>query len=202
MFVGNPELAPDGAGFVCARPDDPSDSGASWRKRLVEYNSDHSDDNPFDLLPAGQLYADGTYSRLVDRYCLDGFYILSAGWGLIRADFLTPQYDITFSHQAKEYQRRRPGERWHDLNQLPAETTESVVFFGGKDYVPLFCRLTREVASPRIVWHRSAVAPEAPGCCLRGYETKTRMNWHYECVHEFLDGKLDGLDASHSKASP
>lgn len=199
-FVGNPEPAPEESGFVCARPDDPSDTAASWRKRLVEYNSDHSDDNPFGLLPAGRLYANEVYARLERRYGLRGYYILSAGWGLIRADFLTPKYDITFSHQAKEYQRRRPGEWWCDLNHLPAETTESVAFFGGKDYVPLFCRLTREVALPRIVWHRSAVAPEAPGCCLRECETKTRMNWHYECVRDFLNGKLDGPDASDPKS--
>lgn len=202
MFVGNPELAPEGSGFVCARPDDPSDTGASWRERLVGYNADHSDDNPFGLLPAGHLYADRTYSRLVDHYGLDGFYILSAGWGLIRADFLTPQYDITFSHQAKEYQRRRQGEPWCDLNCLPAETTEPVVFFGAKDYVPLFCRLTEKVAAPRIVWHRSAVPPTAPGCCFRRYETATRTNWHYECVHKFLNGELDWPDAPRSKASP
>lgn len=201
-FVGNPELAPEKTGFVCARPDDPSDTGASWRERLVGYNADHSDDNPFGLLPAGRLYADRTYSCLVDRYGIDGFYILSAGWGLIRADFLTPKYDITFSPQAKEYQRRRPGERWCDLNHLPDETTEPVVFFGGKGYVPLFCRLTERVQAERTVWTASARHPKAPGCVVEPYRTTTRTNWHYECVHEFLDGKLDGLDASRSKASP
>ena len=202
MFVGNPELAPKGPGFVYARPGDPSDTGASWRERLVEYNTDRSNDNPFGLLPAGRLYANRVYGCLEGRYGLKGFYILSAGWGLIRADFLTPQYDITFNGNAPAYTRRGQRDLWNDLNRLPGGGEEPVMFFGSKHYVPLFSRLTKEVAAPRIVWHRSAVPPTAPGCCFRRYETTTRTNWHYECVDKFLNGELDWPDASRSKASP
>lgn len=201
MFVGNPELAPDSPGFVHARPDDPSDTGTSWWERLAGYNAEHSDDNPFGLLPAGRLYANEVYARLERRYGLHGFYILSAGWGLIRADFLTPQYDITFSPQSKEYQRRRPGERWHDLNHLPADTAEPVVFFGGKGYVPLFCRLTERVRAERIVWTASVRHPKAPGCVVKPYQASIPRNWHYECVRDFLHGKLDGPGASDPRSS-
>lgn len=192
MFVANrPQDAPDST-FLYARPDESSDTGAPWRDRLVEYNADHpGNDNPFALLPAGRLYTNEIYRRLEQRYGLDGFYILSAGWGLIRADFLTPQYDITFGSQAEAYKRRRQGERWPDLNHLSPETTEPVMFFGGKGYVRLFCRLTEGIVAPRTVWHKSADPPEAPGCRFRRYKTRTRTNWHYECVRAFLDGKLD-----------
>ena len=40
---------------------------------------------------------------------LDRLYILSAGWGLIPGDFLTPNYDITFSaaQNVQRFKRRR-----------------------------------------------------------------------------------------------
>lgn len=191
-FVGDPEARHDDFGFERARPGDSSDTGAPWRDRLVEYNDAYSvDENPFGLLPAGRLYAHEVYGRLEQRYGLKGFYILSAGWGLIRADFLTPQYDITFSPQAKKYQRRHRRESWPDLNHLPAEITEPVMFVGGKDYVPLFCQLTEGIVAPRTVWHRSADPPLAPGCLVEEYRTPSTRKWHYECVRAFLDGKLD-----------
>lgn len=189
MFVADPSKAPRDSEFHYARPDDLAD-GVSWRDRLRDYNADRCD-NPFGLLPAGRLYRNETYSRLVERYRLDGFYILSAGWGLIRADFLTPKYDITFSNKADASKRRRAGNDWNDLNMLPAEGAESVMFFGGKAYVPLFCRLTKDYRGRRIVWSRSVAQPPVPGCETRPFDTTTRTNWHYECVRAFLDGKLD-----------
>jgi hypothetical protein len=41
--------------------------------------------------------------RLVEKFGIEKVFILSAGWGLIRADFLTPNYDITFSGSAEAF---------------------------------------------------------------------------------------------------
>ncbi|BAU49572.1 hypothetical protein SVA_3024 [Sulfurifustis variabilis] len=41
-------------------------------------------------------------------------FILSAGWGLIGAAFLTPVYDITFSNSADDYKRRRRRNQFDD----------------------------------------------------------------------------------------
>jgi hypothetical protein len=60
-------------------------------------------------------------------------YILSGGWGLITASFLTPDYDITFSQSAEHYKRRRQTDRYHDFRMLPEDTREPLAFFGGKD---------------------------------------------------------------------
>lgn len=205
MFVADPGHAPRDSTLRYARPDDRCDfdTEAKWWQRVVRYNAHYPRlGNPFGLFPAGRLYENPVYGRLEQRYGLDGFYILSAGWGLIPAGFLTPQYDITFNRNADASNRRRMKDSWTDLNLFPVEGQEPVMFFGGKHYVPLFSRLTKKVAAPRIVWHRSAVPPTAPGCCFRRYETATRTNWHYECVHKFLNGELDWPDAPRSKASP
>jgi hypothetical protein len=106
VFVADPDAAPIDASYFYARPDDPSETGLSWREALLKYN-EGAGTNALGLYPAWQLYENRTYGRLVDRFGLNKVYILSAGWGLIRADFLTPYYDITFSASADDHKRRR-----------------------------------------------------------------------------------------------
>jgi hypothetical protein len=93
-----------------ARPDDLCEDGISWRQVSLKYNDDPCS-NPLRLYSAYQFYDNIAYGRLVDRFGLRNAYILSAGWGLIRADFLTPSYDITFSPEADACKRRRETDR-------------------------------------------------------------------------------------------
>ena len=113
-------------------------------------------------------------------------YILSADWGLISAGFLTPYYDITFSPSAEAYKRRRKAVRYQDFCMLPISTDEPMAFFGGKDYVPLFCALTKLVKAQRTVFYNSTKPPAAAGCALKRFDTRTKTNWHYECAKSFL----------------
>ena len=136
------------------------------------------------------LYENRTYGRLVDRYGLENTYILSAGWGLIAAGFLTPAFDITFGGQADKYKRRRKTDRYDDLCMLPGDTLGPIVFFGGKDYVPLFCSLTESAKVQRFLFYNSAHAPVAPDCTLMRFNATTRTNWHYECANAVIDGKI------------
>jgi hypothetical protein len=183
VFVAHPELAPVSASCVYGRPDDSAGNGRTWRDHLLAY--DATDGNPLRLLPAYRLYENPVYGHLADQCGLGNLYILSAGWGLIGARFLTPYYDITFSQSAEPYKRRRREDRYQDFRLLPNETNEPIVFFGAKDYVPMFCALTAGVNSERTVFYNSSRAPEAPGCRLERFVTATRTNWHYECAHRF-----------------
>ena len=160
-----------------------------WRHFLRKYNDD-AGENPLHLYPAYQLYENRAYGRLVGRYGLRNVYVLSAGWGLIRADFLTPSYDITFSPSADAYKRRRKADRYDDLCMLPSTTKNDIVFFGGKDYLPLFCSLTDAIRCKKIVFFNSASVPRVNSCTLRRFETTTRTNWHYECANAVLDGTI------------
>jgi hypothetical protein len=121
---------------------------------------------------------------------LGNLFILSAGWGLIAADFLTPYYDITFSQSAEGYKRRRKSDRYDDFRMLPHDTDEDIVFFGGKDYLPLFCSLTSAIRTTKTVFYNSAQRPQVTGCALKRFDTTTRTNWHYECANAFLDGAV------------
>ena len=118
MFVADPGIAPIDPNCSYARPDDTSDTGKPWRTILREYNADPGH-NPLGLLPAWKLYKNATYELLADHCGPEHFYILSAGWGLIRADFLTPAYDITFSPGAEKHKRRRKKDQYDDFNMLP-----------------------------------------------------------------------------------
>lgn len=189
QFVAHPEAAPADDAVMYAQPDDLRDTGVSWREALLKYNLEKRD-NPLRLFSAYQLYDHKTYGRLVDRLGVDSVYILSAGWGLIAAGFLTPYYDITFSQKADGYKRRRKADAYQDFRMLPEQTREDILFFGGKDYLPLFCGLTSGIKSRKTVFFNLAQAPQVPGCILRRFETRTKTNWHYECANAFLDGSI------------
>lgn len=107
---------------------------------------------------------------------------------MISASFLTPCYDITFTASAEGWKRRKKRDAYNDLSMLPPGTDEQVLFLGGKDYLPLFTRLTAPLRSERIVFYNSATVPDAPGCRLVRFPTTTRTNWHYECANALLRG--------------
>lgn len=189
-FVAQPRLAPQDVERVYARPDDVSEDGTSWRRHVLRYNQNPSG-NPLGLCPAYRLYRNKTYGLLVDRFGPRSVYILSAGWGLIPADFLTPTYDITFSKSAAAYKRRRKADDYKDFRLMPENVEGGVVFFGGKDYLPLFCSLTDTIRCRRIAYFNSAGAPGfRPGYEFRRFKTTQQTNWHYECAKAFLDGAI------------
>ena len=192
MFVARPDAAPAGSGQLYARPDDVADTGKSWRTVLQEYNEEFNavpGTNPHCLLPAWQLYKNPAYRFLADRCGTDRLYILSAGWGLVRADFLTPNYDITFS-QAESFKRRGRREDFADFS-LPPGIEDDIVFFGGRAYVELFCRLTTDARGHRTIFYAGRVLGEdvAPGCTRRRYERRF-TNWHYQCAKHYVEGRL------------
>lgn len=194
LFVARPEAMRAGLdGQIYARPDDVAEAGKSWRTLLLDYNEAPAE-NPYGLLPAWQLYKDPTYGLLRKHYGLDRLYILSAGWGLLSARFLTPAYDITFAPSADPSKRRLKGDNYDDSCMLSPDTSEPIVFFGGKDYVPLFCKLTAGKYRRRTVFYAGR-APDAPDCDLRLFGDPF-TNWHYQCAKAVVQGRIlvnDGL---------
>lgn len=183
LFVADPATAPRRPKVEYRRPDDIAPSGLSWRDELVKYNKTYRDTgaNPLGLLPAWRLYANPAYKHLVNRLGEDKVFILSAGWGLISASFLTPNYDITFSGNAEAYKRRRKQDRYADFSMLPKDASHPIHFVGGKSYVSLFLRLTAGTGAERVIHHVGS-PPPALNCRFRRFETTRRTNWHYECA--------------------
>jgi hypothetical protein len=190
LFVAHPEWAHPTFDGILAAPDSKSPTGPSWRDLALAYNKNQPR-NPHRLYKAYQLYRNPAYQALADKLGCQNVFILSAGWGLIRSDFLTPNYDITFKGNAKTaYLWRRPKDRFDDFNMLPVNTRDPIVYLGGKDYIPLFCSLTQNLACPKTIIHNSSGTVRRDGYRMFRYPTKTRTNWHYACANEILSGSF------------
>ena len=130
---------------------------------------------------------------MVDRFGLKQVFILSAGWGLIPSTFLTPYYDITFSASVEPWKRRGKEARYEDFCMM-RDDGEEIVFLGGKDYLPLFCRLTAALKGCKTVFFNSADRPDLPASFTPvRYRTSTRTNWHYECARKISAGDIRRL---------
>lgn len=193
-FIARPGEAQPGGNVIYARPDDTDEqSGKTWRALLKEYNRRWrgKDDNGRELLPAYRLYSKPIYGDLVDKYGMERVFILSAGWGLIRSDFLTPQYDITFASGAG-CSRRKQSDWYDDCNEMPDSPGERIYLFAGLAYHKLFCRLIQGKGHERIVFYRSQEIPSCPGCRTKPYLANVQTNWHYLCARDFMNGKITG----------
>ncbi len=201
QFVAHPERPEESRrdpSLLYVHPDDDHGAGGTWRERLVEYNREYrrSGDNPNGLLPAFRLYKNRIYRDLVERFSAESVFILSAGWGIIRSDFLTPQYDITFSGMAPDEERRDYGRDSgvRDFNAL-AEYRDSIegpiVCFAGKDYLPLFGDLAGPIDCDKPVFFATNDPPAVPGCRPVRYTGKGGRNWQYRCAQDLIDGKLE-----------
>ncbi|WP_413658605.1 hypothetical protein [Paraburkholderia phenoliruptrix] len=191
-FVAHPELAPHGDSYVYVRPDDSFDGVQTWRQHLLSYNREYQK-NPSQLLPAYHLYSNPIYRKLVERFGIEKIFILSAGWGLIRSDFLTPDYDITFSaaKNVAPYARRRKSDSFSDLSLLE-DNSDKITFLGGKDYLPLFTKLTANLIGPKVVFHNTKSDLQlGTGFSTKKFETNRQTNWQYECAQMLIDGKIE-----------
>lgn len=190
LFVANPNIAKETSGYIYYSPINLSEKNITWSKELSNYNKQN--ENHHHLLPAYELYDNNIYREIVKKIGVKNVFILSAGWGLIRADFLIPNYNITFSKNNKikaEFKRDKKDD-YPDLCHVPLDSTDDLVFFGGKDYQPLFDKLTAKYRGSRIVFYNSVNHPKMENCRFQKYETRQRTNWHYSCAKELLEGTL------------
>jgi hypothetical protein len=190
-FVAHPELAPIQKKVHYARPDEVLDRHQTWRDQIRSYNNT-STGNPLRLQSAYRLYNNPAYTDLVNKFGLENIFILSAGWGLIPAGFLTPYYDITFSKakNVKPESQRKHTDVYADFCDLP-DDGDKMIFLGGKDYLPLFVRLTAKLHGQKAVVFNSDTPPSLPvGYVLKHYKTTRKTNWHYSCANDLIAGSF------------
>jgi hypothetical protein len=187
LFIANPNIATETGDYVYHSPKDITEKNITWTNELARYNE--LTDNYFNLLPAYELYENNIYREIVSKFGIENVFILSAGWGLIRADFLTPNYNITFSNRKKEFKRDKK-ENYPDLCHLQLDSADDLVFLGGIDYQPLFDKLTSKYCGRRIVFYNSVNLPKIKNCYFIKYETRQKTNWHYSCAKKIIDGTI------------
>lgn len=182
-FVAQPDLISN-ENVIYARPDDMANGTETWRDKLNTINS--SGHNPDSLLPAYKLYSHPSYKQLVEKFGVKNVYILSAGWGLVKSDFLLPDYNITFSNVAPRFAKRVKKDFYNDYTQIDCNEGDVIVFVGGKDYQELFIRLTNKCICKKIIFYNSTQKPKLKDVEFIKYETRTRTNWHYEPAKDLI----------------
>jgi len=192
-FVAHPEQAPSSTEWLYAHPDGPSDVPAqTWRQQLVAYNA-NPHDNPLGLLEAYRLYRNSLYQELVDAFGLTNVFVLSAAWGLVRADYLLPYYDLTFAQTQPGDSYKRRMMRWDkydDFSQLSNEEDGPLVYFGGNNYLPLFKKVTGHVHCEKVIFFAAANPPSDAQWRTVRFE-RNFYNWHYACARDFIAAALN-----------
>lgn len=196
-FVARPELKTPATSEFLARPDDQIPGvSISWRERLEAYNREFEKTgaNPHRLLPAWRLYEPNAYGCLQSRFTSKNLYILSAGWGLVGADYLLPTYDVTFSGNVGEKKWCKRGKRdaYRDFRQLQpkdCQPQEPVYCFCTKEYLPLLYASVTQLDIRLVVYFTSDAISRESGVEYIEYGRKY-TNWQYECVQDWLAGRL------------
>jgi hypothetical protein len=189
-FVANPNLAnefiPDGIN---------QEDNITWRQYLIDNQNDSN------LLESYNLYKRNEYRCLYNKYNND-FYILSAGWGLVKSEFKLPDYDITFSNTAQPRNKRNNNlidkHIYNDFYQLTVNDDEDIIFIGSPDYISLFIKLTQNLKNRKIIyWKRISPKPTPIQLPIpnntflyRFYNTNTRTNWQYQLAKDLSNGLI------------
>lgn len=181
-FVADPTQFPCQPTNIYARPDDIVPGAAmTWRDLVLN----QTDTLLSRCCRAADLYKPPIYGELVSAFGYKNCYVMSAGWGLIRGDFLLPQYDITFSAAAPPGKRRHKNDRYEDFNQLESGNND-VVIFAGLSYLPLIGELMGDYPGQKTVYYKSQNFSRQPGFTYRFFKTTRRTNWHYEAASTFI----------------
>ena len=218
LFVANPgpckadrNACKSTSGKVrCVRPDDLCEQEMlTWHEKLRRYNQEQKQDNPYNLSRAAALYTPAqpfsdVYRELADRYEWKNVFILSAGWGLIAADYLIPQYNITFSRQAKKggctYTWVNPKSACEDVSRITnhlASTSlspnEEIHFFCGLDYLGLCYALTKHLPGLKVIHFKSSKLDSGGGLkrdssfCYEKYGGPEKdRTWPYRAATDFM----------------
>jgi hypothetical protein len=188
-FAASPQRAPKDA-FTYYKPDDPiPGENKTWRDLVLEQN------HP-GLVPAYCLYSRDIYRDLYHEFD-NRFYILSAGWGIIRAGFKIPAYNITYSTAPKmpKHARRRDDQGWKDINHLKKDCenfdrNSKIILFAGSDYVPHFCAMTQSIPHRKKILYNSEktrrLSEQWPDFDFAPFPSSNNIGWVYEAADNFL----------------
>lgn len=201
IFVANPNSLKDKFGkCLYFKPDDliPG-KNITWRSYLLDYNLNGN--NHLYFSKAADLYEPprflSIYSELVDSFGRENVFILSAGWGLIRSDFLLPYYNITFSKSKKIDPgfKRKKDDPFLDFNFLIEDlrSQDEIHFLGGDDYTDLFYSLTGNIMNKKTIHYvkENIIKKDGYEYCKYKMKTKDYRVWVYLCATDLIKDNLN-----------
>ena len=116
------------------------------------------------------------YWRVIRQY-------IKVKHGLCQADL-----DMILFLYSEKYFDRDKFEDFNQLSDFGIQPDETIVFFGGRSYLPLYLELTRNITAKKVIHHAQGPAFQIQGYVCIPYPGFT--NWHYKCAQDFIDGKI------------
>jgi hypothetical protein len=176
-------------------PDDlvPNDL-ITWRELVSQQGQNNY------LQPAYELYKPPIYNSLYQNYGND-LFIFSAGWGIVRADYKLPKYNVTFAKgkNVPKSAKRYRNDCFHDFNHLESKdnrTDEEIVLIAPKDYVTPFCQLTNNLQNKKIIFYFGDEIKSKfinkPDFEFRKipFITNNNRKWHYELAQLLIKNEI------------
>jgi len=183
-FVASPKCANDGLNLYCIPDDKIPGYEKKWRDLIVEQNHEN-------LVRGFELYKNDIYRYLYQKYG-DNFYILSAGWGIIRSSYKLPAYNISYSKQADELIKRTEHMQWNDFNHLQDDVNAGIissdaviVLFSSVDYLSSFYNLTSEIKNRKKIFFKAKGIIQKEGYEYEYYNENIMTNWFYKAARNF-----------------
>ena len=182
-------------------PDDPKPNDkCTWRKWVEDNQNNAIPALAYNLYIPQNPFND-VYLNLNEKFD-DRLFILSAGWGLVKANFRLPNYDITFSVDNPANLRvfQNPNPPYNDFNHLTNNhnevligRNEDIVFMGGRAYIEQFISLTENSINNKLIYYFGMNSPAQVlplGFSYRKYfhPDATNYTWYYFLAQDYANG--------------
>jgi len=160
----------------------------TWREYLENNQNDINLKSAFDLYLPNKY--PNIYSDLYTKFKTN-FYILSAGWGLVKSEFKLPKYDISFSASGNKKRKENINKPpiYNDFNQLEVSCEDDIVYVGGEKYLNLFYKLTQNLPNRKIIYYNINPPPNAHNgnyIYIR-YIINYNINWYYQLAKDLCN---------------
>jgi hypothetical protein len=145
------------------------------------------------LTPAADIYKRTIYRDLVATIGWDNVYILSAGWGLIRADDKIPPYNVTFSSDkwTPPSARITPAKRTCDSIRQKVPGNDEIHLFLTPKYLKYWIKCFHgQFGSRRVIlhWRKCQKLPNIswPPNDIYWHSCGNPRQWPYDAAKEWL----------------
>jgi hypothetical protein len=166
-----------------------NEAGGAMPDEYIKLNIGTEDGR--QLMQCGSLYEHPVYGELMVARGLRNVYILSAGWGLVRADKFIPNYDVTFSQHGDISVRIAATDRLQCAS-LSDEIPDNgeINLFISRAYAPYWSHLYGGAAQRTVLhWRLSQELPDGQyGTVIKHDCGKQVTNWQYTAARQFIAG--------------
>jgi hypothetical protein len=213
-FVGKPWLVPPNG----RAPWDilPESGKRTWIDSVRDYNSGNGALSAGDvaarvsvmgqngLTETGELYRRPIYRQLIHAYGIKNVFILSAGWGLIRADDKIPIYNVTFSNNAGVAHISPADRSRHGTIRNTINGNNEIHLFITPQYLRYWVSLFPQSGNRRIIlhWRKGQKDPHNWTGNITRHDCPNQRTWPYDAAAQFCSVETVPAAITHAGRPP